>query len=104
MDNLSVKLLAICSKLVTGPNRQKIRFMYRERPLNAEDSGWHFFSGFEGEIIEPDDVILCPLEKICQMDPSIMPLLKAPEGSAWERLPETEKWEEVKDFHPIEVE
>lgn len=103
MTYLNKKLLAICSKLVIGPNRQKIRFMHRDKPMNDNDSGWQFYSGQEGEIIEPNEIVLCPLERICEMDPSIKSLLNSPEGSAWERIPEKEIWEEVKDFQFIEV-
>jgi hypothetical protein len=64
-----------------------VGYMYRQKPLNAEDSGWQFFAGDEDEPylaqIEHHDVY--DVNTIINYDPSILPFLDAAIGSAYER-------------------
>ena len=97
-DSSSTQILCLFSKRLLPPKREKIRFMHRQEPMNEQDSGWQFYSGFEPEVIGPEDLVLCPLDRVCELDPSVKALLGAPVGAAWERLPETEVWERVEDL------
>ncbi len=76
-----------------------VRFMYRQRPDHTGDSGWRFFSGID----EDDDYInnqansnAFDVNTIANYDPSILPYLDAPLGSAFERT--GDKWVKVIDF------
>jgi len=66
---------------------QLVGFMYREEPDSEMDSGWRFFSGKESpEYTEdPSHVMLYDVNTIANYDPSIVPLLDSPSGSAFER-------------------
>ncbi len=65
----------------------KVGYLYREEPVNAGDSGWRFFAGDEDDAYtsNPDHVGFFHLNTICNYDESIMPLLKAPVGTAYIR-------------------
>lgn len=88
-------------KMVTGyalaPKRLvnhklKVRFMYREEPDNASDSGWRFFSGDESDeyVNNPDNIGLYDIGTISQIDPDIIPLLSNDVGIVFERESEKE--------------
>lgn len=68
-------------------NKRKVRFMYRERPDNRDDSGWRFFSGDEDQtyVDDPAHIGIYDVETILELDQDIAPYLSAPEGSAFER-------------------
>ena len=61
--------------------------MYREAPRDAYDSGWHFFSGEETQDYADDarNFALYDVNTIANYDPSIIPLLDSPVGSAFGR-------------------
>lgn len=67
----------------------RVGFLYREEAEFEDDSGWRFFAGDEpeGYIDDPDNVALYDVNTIANYDPSIIPLLDAPAGSAYERKP-----------------
>ena len=67
--------------------RRKVRFMYRERPDNEQDSGWRFFSGDEDQdyVDNPAHIAVYDVETILKLDRDVEPWLSAPEGSAFER-------------------
>lgn len=77
---------ALASKLLVD-NKLKVRFMYREEPDDASDSGWRFFSGDESDeyVNNPENIGLYSIETITQIDPDIIPLLNNDIGTAFER-------------------
>ena len=81
-----------------------VRFMYREAPDNEFDSGWRFMSGFEDDTYmdDPDNLAIYDVNTIANYDPSIVPLLEAPEGSAFEKTSESERFLAVSDWAPDE--
>ena len=66
-----------------------VRFMYREAPDKDIDSGWRFMSGFEDEeyMDTPSNHAVYDINTIANYDPTIIPFLDAPEGSAFEKTP-----------------
>jgi hypothetical protein len=64
-----------------------VGYMYREQPKNESDSGWRFFAGDE------DDQYMANLDlhgvyavnTVANYDPEIIPFLRAPVGSQFER-------------------
>lgn len=66
---------------------KKIGEMYREEPLNQFDSGWRFKEGSEstGYLNNPENAGAYRLNYICNCDPSIIPHLYAPYGSAFRK-------------------
>lgn len=81
-----------------------VRFMYREAPDNDVDSGWRFMSGFEDDAYmnDPANHAAYDVNTIANYDPSIIPFLGAPEGSVFEKTPESERFLAVKDWAPTD--
>ena len=79
-----------------------VRFMYREAPDNDIDSGWRFLSGFEDDeyMDTPSNHDVYDVNTIANYDPTIIPFLHAPEGSAFEKTPESERFVAVTDWSP----
>ena len=77
-----------------------VRFMYRESPSNEIDSGWRFMSGFEDDqyMSNADNHDIYDVNTIANYDPSIIPLLDSPIGSAFERTAGTERFVRVSDW------
>ena len=69
-----------------------VGLMYREKPVNDEDSGWRFFSGDETEeqVSDPDYLGFYDVNVIANYDPSIVPFLEKPSGYAFQRNEEGE--------------
>jgi hypothetical protein len=65
----------------------RIGFMYREKPESPADSGWRFTAGIESReyIRSPHNLGMYDLELLVRTEPSIVPLLEAPVGSAFRR-------------------
>lgn len=65
----------------------KIGFMYREKPLNTQDSGWRFMSGDENDEYMNDNSKLgiYHLNTLCNYDTDIIDLLNSPVGSMFKR-------------------
>lgn len=65
----------------------QVGYMVRAAPLNEQDSGWQFFAGDEDrdymEINENHGI--CDVNTIVNYDPSVLPHLDLPVGSALER-------------------
>ena len=79
-----------------------VRFMYREHPLNPQDSGWIFLSGVEDED-EMDDASrhrVHDVGAVADHDPSIAPFLDAPVGSVFEKVPGAPDFTLVTDWAP----
>ena len=66
----------------------KVGFMYREEPLDDEDSGWRFLSGTEDQEYadNPENSKIFGVNAIANHDPAIIPYLKSPEGTELERI------------------
>lgn len=77
-----------------------VRFMYRETPDRDVDSGWRFFSGYESDEYAntPSNIGIYGVNTIANYDPSIIPVLEAPIGSAFEKSNDGEKWAIVTDW------
>ena len=77
----------------------KVGWMYRENPSRLEDSGWRIFPGDENDDYMADASKHSPYatNTIANYDPSIIPYLDSPIGSAFERLPETQDFVKVDD-------
>lgn len=63
----------------------KVGYCYREKPDDDWDSGWRFTAGDESQpyMDDPSHSGLYALNTVCNDDPDIIPLLKAPYGSAF---------------------
>lgn len=79
-----------------------VRFMYREAPDNDADSGWRFMSGYEDDsyMNNPANHAVYDVNTIANYDASIIRFLDAPEGSAFEKTPESERFLAVADWAP----
>lgn len=68
--------------------------MVRERCRNDADSGWIFMSGKETREFadNPSNWTLCALNTITSFDPSVLPYLRMPEGTALDRVPGTDRF------------
>ena len=79
---------------------KKINFMYRENPDFENDSGWRFFSGYESEeyLNNPSNTKIYDVNSITNYDEDIIPHLKSPYGTAFERNKKTLRLEQIFDF------
>ncbi|MBP0049046.1 DUF2185 domain-containing protein [Marinobacterium sp. AK62] len=92
--------LALVSRLLLE-EKLPIRFMYKTVPEHLNDTGWRMFTGYETEEFLENELINMmpiPLERICQLDPSLTELVEYNAGTVWERTPDSEGWERVYDF------
>ncbi len=72
----------------------KVGFMYRDEPEAEEDSGWRFLSGTEDDeyMQDEDNFLVCDINVVANYDRAVIPLLKKPIGTEWERLEGTNKF------------
>lgn len=65
----------------------RVGYMYREEPLDEDDSGWVFQEGNESEEYRANwtNAEVLSLDTICNYDPDIVPYLSEPYGSAFRR-------------------
>lgn len=92
--------LALVSKLCFD-EKLPIRFMYKTVPEHLNDTGWRMFTGYETEEFLEDELsnlVPIPVEKMCQLDNSLKPLVEFNAGTVWERAPGSEGWERVHDY------
>jgi hypothetical protein len=89
----------IASDLITVEGRP-VRFMYREKPNNPLDSGWRFTAGLEDDAYmdDPENHAVYDVNTIANYDPSIVPLLDSPSGSAFEKRDDVAGFVEVTDW------
>lgn len=66
---------------------EPVRYMVRDEPRNAHDSGWSFFAGTESQAYmdDPANFAVYDVNTIANYDPDIVPLLGAKPGSRFER-------------------
>lgn len=83
--NLAPGLGCIVSNRVSVDG-EPIRYMAKEEA--SGDSGWVFYAGDEDETYTSDskNFQVFSLNTIANIDPSILPFLKAPAGAAFEKL------------------
>jgi len=81
-----------------------VRFMYREAPMFADDSGWRFLSGTESDeyMENPRHQRAHELSLVANCDPSIVPYLDAPVGAAFQRPKGAAAFEDAGDWAPDE--
>jgi hypothetical protein len=79
---------AIASDRITVDG-QKVGYMYRTQPCDAFDSGWAFLAGDETQayLDEPNNLAIYDVNTVANYDQEIIPLLVAPVGSAFMRMP-----------------
>jgi hypothetical protein len=84
--------------LVEG--EKKVRFMYREKPDEAADSGWRFFCGDEDQAYSdtPGNIAIYNISTILGIDGSIKPYLGSAVGTAFEREDDTSAFSVITDF------
>jgi len=73
-----------------------VGYMYREAPEGSVHSGWVFTAGDEDQayIDESDHWAIYEVNTICNYDPSIIPYLDYPIGSALVRIEGGDEFEE----------
>jgi hypothetical protein len=78
--------------------------LYRDGPAHAYDSGWRFMSGRETDEYanDPGNFAYYNMNTIANYDRSIIPLLDAPIGSAFERNAGDEEFVEILDWNVTE--
>ena len=88
----------LATKLLVN-RKMPVGFMYREKGKNG-DSGWRFFAGIETQEYtdQPENIGIYNITTITQIDSSIIPLLDAPAGSAFERKDYGAPLTAVEDF------
>ncbi len=81
-----------------------VRFMYREQPVNQEDSGWRFLSGLESDAYmeNANNQGAYDVNLIANIDPSIIPHLKAEADAAFEKASDIDDFQEAGDWEPDE--
>lgn len=84
-------------------DKLKPMFMYREKRIDEDDSGWRIFSGLEDEVYndDPNNAGFYDPITILQIDSSIADLLLKGIGSVFERASEESEWYVVNDY-PLE--
>lgn len=84
---------SICSNKITVEG-MKVGFMYREDPVDDEDSGWRFLSGTEDQDYadNPENSKIFGVNAIANHDPAIIPFLKLPVGTELGRVEGTEEF------------
>lgn len=77
-----------------------VGYMYRETPMEKEDSGWRFFSGTEEEeyIDDENNIDAFDVNIIANFDKAIIPYLDAPFDTDLERVEGTDTFEIITDL------
>jgi hypothetical protein len=78
---------SICSNKITVDG-ELVGFMYREEPIDDEDSGWRFLSGSESQEYadDPENSKVFGVNTVANHDQAIIPYLKMPVGAELERV------------------
>jgi hypothetical protein len=81
-------------------DENKVCFLYREEPMDPQDSGWRVFAGDESQayLDNPDNSGIYNPTTILTIDPSLRELLLKPVGSAFEREDPTAEWKAAEGF------
>jgi hypothetical protein len=72
-----------------------VGYMHREEKEDEFDSGWRFYSGTEDDayVEDAENIMLYDLNTIANLDRAILPILKKPIGTEWERIEGTNRWQ-----------
>ncbi|MFB2778311.1 DUF2185 domain-containing protein [Shewanella mangrovisoli] len=75
----------------------KVGYMYRDKPINIDDSGWRFFAGDEDKdyMADNDNHGVYAVNTIVNYDRDIIGLLNEPIGSEYERDDYTGKFKKA---------
>ena len=89
----------IATKMVVE-EENKVCFMYRETPMDAQDSGWRLFAGTETQeyVDVADNSGIYAPTTVLMIDESIRELLLEPVGSAFERESPEGDWYAAEGF------
>lgn len=76
----------LASKMLVEGKR-KVRFMYREKTTNPQDSGWRFFCGDEDDeyVNNPENIGIYDINTILDLDKDVLPFLLSEVGVSFER-------------------
>jgi hypothetical protein len=87
---------SICSNKIYKEGH-KVGFMYREEPLDDEDSGWRFMAGTEEQEYadDPDNSKIIGVNTIANHDPAIIPYLKSPVETELARIEGGDEFEKI---------
>lgn len=98
-DNFPPIGFLIATKRV-AEDENKACFVYREEPMDPQDSGWRVFAGDESQayLDNPDNSGIYNPTTLLTIDPSLRELLLQPVGSAFEREDGTSEWRVAEDF------
>ena len=77
----------------------KVGFMYRDVPDDASDSGWRFMSGTEDDdyMDDPENSQVVDVNVVANYDKAIIPMIKKPVGSEWERAEGQDYFRRLRD-------
>ena len=78
---------------------QMVGYMYREPKEDEDDTGWRFYAGTETDeyVEDPDNFMLYDINTIANIDKAVMPILKKPIGTEWERIEGTNRWNKLEE-------
>ncbi|MCD6346883.1 MAG: DUF2185 domain-containing protein [Bacteroidales bacterium] len=81
-DLVKMKGYSIVSNQILEEGMQ-INFMYREEPVDEEDSGWRFLSGREAQdyLDDADNSKFIGVNTMANLDETIIPYLRYPKGT-----------------------
>lgn len=76
-----------------------VGYMYRETPIDKEDSGWRFFSGTEDDefLDNENNIEVYEVNTIANCDKAIIPYLDALYETDFERIENADTFEIVTD-------
>jgi hypothetical protein len=89
----------MASKMVFVEGTQP-RFLYREKRINPEDSGWRIFTGFESEeyLDDPGNFAFYNPETVLAKDLTLWEILLTSVGSVYEKSEDGTRWNKVTDY------
>jgi hypothetical protein len=81
-----------------------VRWMYREAAKRPDDSGWRLFAGGELQSYLDDsgNARICNVGWLTEFDPSLLPVIRADVGAAFERSSAAAPWVAVSEWKPEE--
>lgn len=90
--------LCLASKMITQDGAP-VGYMYREEKEDEADSGWRFFSGEEDEayIENARNFALIDVNRIANIDQTIIPLLDSPVGSEFDKIEGSDEFVDSSD-------
>lgn len=97
----SADLKALVSKMCLEKG-EAVRFLYREKADQKEDSGWRMFSGHESSEYTEDssNITLLNVGFMLDRDPSLLEPLKENIGAVFERDEMGAPWRKITDWVP----